>query len=236
MQNETLTFLDNRTGQSYDFPITDGTIRGMDLRQIKTGEGDHGLTSYDPAFLNTASCRSKVTYIDGDKGILRYRGYPIEQLAEHSTFLETAYLLLHGELPNQVQLSKWVNEVKGEEMLHESIRHFLNAFRYDAHPMGTLVGTVAALSTFYPDAHRVEDPEVLRLHTLRLVAMMPPLAAFAYRHSMGFPYVYPDSDLSYTGNFLSMMFKMQQENYRPNPVLERALEVLFILHADHEQN
>ena len=236
MQNETLTFLDNRTGQSYDFPITDGTIRGMDLRQIKTGEGDHGLTSYDPAFLNTASCRSKVTYIDGDKGILRYRGYPIEQLAEHSTFLETAYLLLHGELPNQVQLSKWVNEVKGEEMLHESIRHFLNAFRYDAHPMGTLVGTIAALSTFYPDAHRVEDPEVLRLHTLRLVAMMPPLAAIAYRHSMGFPYVYPDSDLSYTGNFLSMMFKMQQESYQPNPVLERALEVLFILHADHEQN
>ncbi len=236
MQNETLTFLDNRTGQSYDFPITDGTIRGMDLRQIKTGEGDHGLTSYDPAFLNTASCRSKITYIDGDKGILRYRGYPIEQLAEHSTFLETAYLLLHGELPTQAQLGTWVNEVKSEEMLHESIRHFLNAFRYDAHPMGTLVGTVAALSTFYPDAHRVEDPEVLQLHTLRLVAMMPPLAAFAYRHSMGFPYVYPDSDLSYTGNFLSMMFKMQQENYQPNPVLERALEVLFILHADHEQN
>ena len=236
MQTETLTFLDNRTGQSYDFPITDGTIRGMDLRQIKTGEGDHGLTSYDPAFLNTASCRSKVTYIDGDKGILRYRGYPIEQLAEHSTFLETAYLLLHGELPSQAQLGKWVNEVKSEEMLHESIRHFLNAFRYDAHPMGTLVGTIAALSTFYPDAHRVEDPEVLRLHTLRLVAMMPPLAAFAYRHSMGFPYVYPDSDLTYTGNFLSMMFKMQQESYHPNPVLERALEVLFILHADHEQN
>ena len=236
MQNETLTFLDNRTGQSYEFPIVDGTIRGMDLRHIKTGEDDRGLTSYDPAFLNTASCRSKVTYIDGDKGILRYRGYPIEQLAEQSTFLETAYLLLYGELPTQAQLGKWVNEVKGEEMLHESIRHFLNAFRYDAHPMGTLVGTVAALSTFYPDAHFVEDPAVIQRHTLRLVAMMPPLAAFAYRHSMGFPYVYPDSDLSYTGNFLSMMFKMQQENYHPNPVLERALEVLFILHADHEQN
>ncbi len=236
MQNETLTFLDNRTGQSYDFPIVDGTIRGMDLRHIKTGEDDRGLTSYDPAFLNTASCRSKVTYIDGDKGILRYRGYPIEQLAEQSTFLETAYLLLYGELPTQAQLGKWVNEVKSEEMLHESIRHFLNAFRYDAHPMGTLVGTVAALSTFYPDAHYVEDPAVIQRHTLRLVAMMPPLAAFAYRHSMGFPYVYPDSDLSYTGNFLSMMFKMQQENYHPNPVLERALEVLFILHADHEQN
>ncbi len=236
MQTETLTFLDNRTGQSYDFPITDGTIRGMELRHIKTGDDDRGLTSYDPAFLNTASCRSKVTYIDGDKGILRYRGYPIEQLAEHSTFLETAYLLLHGELPSQAQLGKWVNEVKGEEMLHESIRHFLNAFRYDAHPMGTLVGTIAALSTFYPDAHFVEDPAVLQRHTLRLVAMMPPLAAFAYRHSMGFPYVYPDSELSYTGNFLSMMFKMQQESYHPNPVLERALEVLFILHADHEQN
>jgi citrate synthase len=236
MQNETLTVLDNRTGQSYEFPIVDGTIRGMDLRQIKTGEDDRGLTSYDPAFLNTASCRSKVTYIDGDKGILRYRGYPIEQLAEHSTFLETAYLLLNGELPTQAQLGAWVNEVKGEEMLHESIRYFLNAFRYDAHPMGTLVGTIAALSTFYPDAHFVEDPAVLQRHTLRLVAMMPPLAAFAYRHSMGFPYVYPDSDLSYTGNFLSMMFKMQQENYHPNPVLERALEVLFILHADHEQN
>jgi len=236
MQPETLTFHDNRTGHSYDFPITDGTIRGMDLRHIKTGEDDRGLTSYDPAFMNTASCRSKVTYIDGDKGILRYRGYPIEQLAEQSTFLETAYLTLYGELPTPAQLDAWVGAVKNEAMVHESIRNFLNAFRYDAHPMGTLVGTVAALSTFYPDAHNVEDPDVVERHTLRLVGMMPTLAAFAYRHSMGFPYVYPDRDLSYTGNFLSMMFKMQQENYQPNPVLERALDVLFILHADHEQN
>jgi citrate synthase len=236
MPNDTLTFLDNRTDQSYDFPITDGTIRAVDLRQIKTHAEDRGLTSYDPAFLNTASCRSKVTYIDGDKGILRYRGYPIEQLAEHSTFLETAYLVLDGELPTQRQLDSWVNAVKDKAMVHESIRNFLNAFRYDAHPMGTLVGTVAALSTFYPDAHHVNDPEVVDRHTLRLMGMMPTLAAFAYRHSMGFPYIYPDADLSYTGNFLSMMFKMQQESYQPNPVLERALEVLFILHADHEQN
>ncbi|MFZ2361109.1 MAG: citrate synthase [Anaerolineae bacterium] len=236
MPNDTLTFLDHRTSQSYDFPITDGTIRGMDLRQIRAGESDHGLTSYDPAFLNTASCRSKITYIDGDKGILRYRGIPIEQLAEQSTFLETAYLVLYGELPTQPQLDAWVRAIRDKAMVHESIRHFLNAFRYDAHPMGTLVGTVAALSTFYPDAHHVEDPAVVERHTLRLMGMMPTLAAFAYRHSMGFPYIYPDSDLSYTGNFLSMMFKMQQDVYRPNPVLERALDVLFILHADHEQN
>jgi len=236
MQSESLTFLDNRTGRSYEFPITDGTIRGLDLRQIKTDEGDHGLTSYDPAFLNTASCRSKITYIDGDRGILRYRGIPIEQLAEQSTFLETAYLVLYGELPTQAQLDEWTMAVQGKTMVHESIRHFLNAFRYDAHPMGTLVGTVAALSTFYPDARHVEDPELVQQHTLRLVGMMPTLAAFAYRHSMGFPYVYPDRDLSYTGNFLSMMFRMQQEHYQPNPVLERALDVLFILHADHEQN
>ncbi|GEM_PF-9269 len=236
MQPETLTFLDNRTGQSYDLPITDGTIRGLDLRQIKTGADEPGLTSYDPAFLNTASCRSQITYIDGDRGILRYRGYPIEQLAEQSSFLETAYLVLHGELPTAAQLSQWSRSVMDEAIVHESIRQFLNAFRYDAHPMGTLVGTVAALSTFYPDAHHVEDPGVVRKHILRLVGMMPTLAAFAYRHSMGFPYVYPDSELSYTGNFLSMMFRMQQDEYRPNPVLERALDVLFILHADHEQN
>ncbi len=236
MQVETLTLLDNRTGSSYELPITDGAIRAMDLRQIKTGPDDHGLTSYDPAFLNTASCHSKITYIDGDKGILRYRGYPIEQLAEQSTFLETAYLVLYGELPTQAQLKAWEDAIKNEAMVHESIRHFLNAFRYDAHPMGTLVGTVAALSTFYPDAHHVEDPAVIERHTLRLVGMMPTLAAFAYRHSMGFPYVYPDSSLSYTGNFLSMMFKMQQDRYQPSPVLERALDVLFVLHADHEQN
>ena len=236
MQNDTLTFLDNRTGKSYEFPITDGTVRGMDLRQIKTSEGDYGLKAYDPSYLNTASCRSQITYIDGDKGILRYRGYPIEQLAEQSTFLEVAYLLLYNELPTQAQLDRWVSHVKSETMMHESIRQFLDAFRHDAHPMGILVGTVAALSTFYPDAHNVHDIESVKLQTRRLVAKMPTLAAFAYRHSKGFPYVYPDNDLSYTGNFLNMMFRMDEAPYQPDPVLERALDVLFILHADHEQN
>ena len=236
MQNDTLTFLDNRTGKSYEFPITDGTVRGMDLRQIKTSEGDFGLKAYDPSYLNTASCRSQITYIDGDKGILRYRGYPIEQLAEQSTFLEVAYLLLYNELPTQAQLDNWVNDVKTELMLHESVRHFLDAFRHDAHPMGILVGTVAALSTFYPDAHNVYDMQSIRLQTRRLVAKMPTLAAFAYRHSKGFPYVYPDNELSYTGNFLNMMFRMDEAPYQPDPVLERALDILFILHADHEQN
>ncbi|MEZ4768419.1 MAG: citrate synthase [Caldilineales bacterium] len=236
MQNDTLTFLDNRTGQSYDFPITDGTIRGMDLRQIKASEGDYGLTSYDPSFLNTASCRSQITFIDGDKGILRYRGYPIEQLAEQSTFLEVAYLLLYNKLPTQAELDTWVRDIKSETTLHESIRQFLDAFRYDAHPMGILVGTVAALSTFYPDAHNVHDLQSIRLQTRRLVAKMPTLAAFAYRHSKGFRYAYPDNDLSYTGNFLNMMFRMDEAPYQPNPILERALDILFILHADHEQN
>jgi citrate synthase len=234
--SDTLTFLDNRTGLSYDLPITDGTIRSTDLRRIKAGEDDHGLTSYDPAFLNTAACRSRITYIDGDKGILRYRGIPIEQLAAQSTFLETAYLLLYDELPTQKQLDQWVRDVKSETMVHENIRRFLDAFRYDAHPMGTLVGTIAALSTFYPDAHDIDDPQSIRLQTRRLVAKMPTLAAFAYRHSMGFPYVYPDNELSYTGNFLNMMFRMREAPYEPNPVLERALDLLFVLHADHEQN
>jgi citrate synthase len=236
MPNDTLMFLDNRTGQSYDFPITDGTIRGPQLRQIKTGPDDPGLKSYDASFLNTASCRSKITYIDGDKGILRYRGIPIEQLAEHSTFLETAYLLLYNELPTQAQLDQWVSDIKSETMLHESIRRFLDAFRYDAHPMGILVGAVGALSTFYPDAHDIHDFQSIRMQTRRLVAKMPTLAAFSYRHAMGFPYVYPDNDLSYTGNFLNMMFRMREDRYEPHPALERALEVLFILHADHEQN
>ena len=236
MPNETLTFLDNRTGQSYEFPITDGTIRGPQLRQIKAGPDDPGLKSYDASFLNTASCRSKITYIDGDKGILRYRGIPIEQLAEHSTFLETAYLLLYNELPTQAQLDQWVADIKSETMLHESIRRFLDAFRHDAHPMGILVGAVGALSTFYPDAHDIHDMQSIRMQTRRLVAKMPTLAAFSYRHAMGFPYIYPDNDLSYTGNFLNMMFRMREGPYQPHPVLERALEVLFILHADHEQN
>ena len=236
MQSDTLTFLDNRTGKSYEFPITDGTIRGTGLRQIRAGEDDLGLKAYDPSFLNTASCRSQITYIDGDKGILRYRGYPIEQLAEKSTFLEVAYLLLYNELPTQAQLDNWVSDVKTELILHESIRQFLDAFRHDAHPMGILVGTVAALSTFYPDAYNVHDLQSIKLQTRRLVAKMPTLAAFAYRHSKGFPYVYPDNELSYTGNFLNMMFRMDEAPYRPDPILERALDILFILHADHEQN
>jgi citrate synthase len=236
MPADTLTFLDNRTGTAYELPITDETIRATDLRQIRTSDDDYGLTAYDPSFLNTASCRSKITFIDGAKGILRYRGYPIEQLAEHSTFLEVAYLLLYNDLPTQAQLDQWVSDVKTELFVHEHIRHFLDAFNYDAHPMGILVGTVAALSTFYPDAQDVFDIGSIRMQTRRLVAKMPTLAAFAYRHSKGLPYVYPDKELSYTGNFLNMMFKMPQMKYEPDPILERALDVLFILHADHEQN
>ena len=236
MANDSLSFLDNRTGNTYDIPITDGTVRARDLRQIRTGEDDFGLLAYDPSYLNTASCRSSITYIDGAKGILRYRGYPIEQLAEQSSFLEVAYLLLYGELPTQQQLDQWQNDVMSEVMVHENIRRFLQGFRYDAHPMGTLVGTIAALSTFYPEASKVADPISVELQTRRLVAKLPTLAAFSYRHSMGLPIVYPDASLSYTGNFLNMMFKMTELKYEPNPVLERALNVLFILHADHEQN
>ena len=236
MATDSLKFIDNRNGNSYDVPITDGTIRATDLRQIRTDEDDFGLLAYDPSYLNTASCRSSVTYIDGAKGILRYRGYPIEQLAEQSSFLEVAYLLLYGELPTQQQLAQWESDIMGEVMVHENIRRFLQGFRYDAHPMGTLVGTVAALSTFYPEANKVADPVSVELQTRRLVAKMPTLAAFAYRHSMGLPIIYPDASLSYTGNFLNMMFRMTELTYEPNPVLEKALNVLFILHADHEQN
>ena len=236
MTNDNLNFLDNRTGKSYGLPITDGTIRALDLRQIKAADDDFGLMAYDPSFLNTASCRSSITYIDGAKGILRYRGYPIEQLAEQASFLEVAYLLLYGELPTQQQLDQWESDIKGEILVHENIRRFLEGFRHDAHPMGTLVGTIAALSTFYPEACRVTDPASIELQTRRLVAKLPTLAAFAYRHFMGFPVVYPDASLSYTGNFLNMMFKMTELQYEPNPVLEQALNVLFILHADHEQN
>ncbi len=236
MSTDTLTVIDNRTGQTYELPIRDGTINAIDLRKIKTSPDDFGLMSYDPSFLNTASCRSSITYIDGDKGILRYRGYPIEQLAEKSTFLEVAYLILYGELPNRQQFDQWVFDITHHTMVHENVRIFLDGFRYDAHPMGILISTVAALSTFYPEARNVFDMASVELQTRRLVAKMPTVAAYAYRHAMGLPYVYPDNDLSYTGNFLNMMFKMTELKYKPHPVLERALDVLFILHADHEQN
>ncbi len=235
MSKETLTINDNRTGKSYEIPIQNGTIRTMDLRQIKVTDDEFGMMSY-AAFMNTASCRSKITFIDGDKGILRYRGYPIEQLAEQCSYLEVAYLILYGELPTRAQLDDWVWNITHHTMIHESIKTFMDGFQYDAHPMGILVGTVGALSTFYPDAKRVMDPESRKTQIQRLVAKMPTIAAFAYRHSLGLPYVYPDNDLSYTGNFLSMLFKMAELKYQPNPVLERALDVLFILHADHEQN
>ncbi|MCY4507716.1 MAG: citrate (Si)-synthase, partial [Acidobacteria bacterium] len=233
---DTLTITDNRTGRQYEIPVVDDTIRALDLRQIKVDPGDFGMMSYDPAFLNTASCRSTVTFIDGEKGILRYRGYPIEQLAEQSTFVETAYLLLHGELPTGSQLADWQDDLSRHVMLHENIKKFVEGFRYDAHPMGIFLSTVGALSTFYPLAKAVDDPASRRLQTLRLIAKVPGIAAYAYRHSLGMPYVDPDNELSYTGNFLSQLFKRTEPVYRPDPVLERALDVLFILHADHEQN
>ncbi len=233
---DSLTVIDNRTGRSYELPITDGTIRARDLRQIKVDEDDFGLMSYDPAFDNTASCRSSITYIDGERGILEYRGYPIEQLCQHSTYLEVAYLLIYGELPTREQLDQWVYEVTHHTFVHENIKAFMQGYRYDAHPMGMLLGCVGALSTFYPEAKRIDDPQERHMAAVRLIAKMPTLAAFAYRHNMGLPYVYPDNDLSYPGNFLSMMFKMTELKYRPDPRLERALDVLWILHADHEQN
>jgi len=236
MSKDTLTITDNRNGKSYEIPVQQGTIRAMDLRQIKVTDDEFGMMSYDPAFMNTASCKSKITFIDGDKGILRYRGYPIEQLSERCSYLEVAYLILHGELPTRAQLDDWVWNITHHTMIHESIKKFMDGFRYDAHPMGILVGTVGALSTFYPDAKQVMDPESRKKQIQRLVAKMPTIAAFAYRQSLGMPYVYPDNDLSYTGNFLSMLFKMAELKYKPNPVLEKALDVMFILHADHEQN
>jgi citrate synthase len=236
MTNQTLTVTDNRTGRSYELPITHGTVNAMDLRKIKVNDDDFGIMSYDPAFKNTASTKSTITYIDGDKGILRYRGYPIEQLAETSTYLEVAYLILYGELPTQTQLDNWRKEITYHTLIHENIKELFTGFRYDAHPMGMLISSVAALSTFYPEAKNVDDPQVRDLQTKRLVAKVPTMAAFAYRHSVGFPFNYPDNDLSYTGNFLNMMFKMVEPRYQPNPALERALDVLFILHADHEQN
>jgi citrate synthase len=233
---DTLSVTDNRTGKQYEIPIENGTIRAMDLRQIKAESDDFGLMTYDPAFQNTAACRSRITYIDGDKGVLLYRGYPIEQLAEQSDFLETAYLLLFGELPTATQLQAWTREVTYHTMVHENIKKLMEAYQYDAHPMGIFLSTVGAFSTFYPDAKQIFNPEVRRRQIVRLVAKAPTIAAYAYRHSIGRPYVTPDNDLSYTGNFLNMLFKMTELKYQPHPVLERALDVLFILHADHEQN
>jgi citrate synthase len=235
-RHETLTVTDNRTGKQYEIPIQNDTIRAIDLRQIKVNADDFGMMSYDPAFTNTASCISRITFIDGDKGILRYRGYPIEELAEKSTYLETAYLILHGELPTRPQLSDWTYHVTHHTFIHESIKKFLDGFHYDAHPMGMVISAVAALSTFYPDARNIFDVDSRRKQTWRLIGKMPTIAAFAYRHSLGMPYVYPDNELSYPGNFLNMLFRTTELQYRPNPTLERALDVLFILHADHEQN
>jgi citrate synthase len=234
--SDTLTVTDNRTGQTYEVPITDGTVRAMDFRQMKASEDDFGLMTYDPAFTNTASCRSSVTYIDGDAGILEYRGYPIEQLAEQSTYLEVAYLLVHGELPTQAQLDQWAHDITVHTFVHENVKEFMGGFRHDAHPMGMLLGSVGALSTFYPDANDISDPDNRMIQTIRLIAKMPTLAAFAFRHSRGQPYVYPDNDLGYPGNFLGMLYKMTELKYEPDPRLERALDILFILHADHEQN
>lgn len=233
---ETLSITDNRTGRQYEIPVKDDTIRAIDLRQIKVNESDFGLMSYDAAFSNTASCVSKITYIDGDKGILRYRGYPIEELAEKSTYMETSYLLLHGELPTQSQLATWIDQITHHTFIHESIKKFLDGFHYDAHPMGMMISTVAALSTFYPEAKNIFDADSRRKQTYRLMGKMPTLAAFAYRHSLGMPYAYPDNELSYCANFLNMLFKTSEAKFRPNPTLERTLDILFILHADHEQN
>jgi len=236
MAKDSLTVTDNRTGKSYELAITDGTIRALDLREIKTGAEDFGLLSYDPAYLNTASCRSSITYIDGDKGILRYRGYDVAELAEKSTYLEVAFLILYGELPTKEQLASFTSEITVHTFLHENARRFIDGFRYDAHPMGMMIATVAALSTFYPEAKNIRDEKQRRQQIVRLMAKMPTIAAWSYRHALGFPFVYPDNHLSYPANLLSMMKRMAETRYQPNPTIERALDVLFILHADHEQN
>ena len=236
MSKETLTVTDNRTGKTYELPIEHDTINAMDLRQIKVNPDDFGMLSYDPAFKNTASTKSDITYIDGDKGILRYRGIPIEQLAEKSNYLEVAYLILNGELPSKEQYDKWEYDVLHHTFVHENIKHHMKTFRYDAHPMGMFISTVAAMSTFYPECRDVHDAENRKIQITRLIAKVPTVAAFSYRNLRGLPYVYPNNDLSYSGNFLQMLDKMTQVNYKPDPVLERALDVLFILHADHEQN
>ncbi|MGI8579184.1 MAG: citrate synthase [Solirubrobacteraceae bacterium] len=233
---ETLSVTDNRTGKTYELPITDGTIKSMDLRQIKTGEDDFGLMGYDPAFTNTASCRSAITFIDGEAGILEHRGYSIEQLCEHSSYLEVAYLLIHGQLPTTDELDTWTHEVTIHTFVHENIKDFMQGFRYDAHPMGMLLAATGAMSTFYPDANKIKDEGNRHIQMIRLLAKMPTLAAFAFRHNNGQPYVYPDNDLGYAGNFLSMMYKMSELKYEPDQRLERACDVLFILHAYHDQN
>ena len=236
MPQNSLTITDNRTGKNYTVPVENGTIRAMDLRQIKTGPDDFGLMSYDPAFMNTASCRSAITYIDGDKGILRYRGYPIDVLAEHCTYLEVAYLLLFGELPNASELKSWVHDITHHTMLHETTKKFMEGFRDNAHPMAMLVSTVAALSTVYPDSKNIHDPAIRLLQIKRLIGKMPSIAAMSYRHISGLPYIYPDNDFTYTENFMNMLWKMVEPKYVANPVIARALDILFVLHADHEQN
>src|SRR5437660_1496606 len=236
MAQQSLTITDNRTNQTYTLPVENGTIRAMDLRQIKTSPEDFGLMTYDPAFTNTASCRSSITFIDGDRGILRYRGYPIETLAEHCTFLEVAYLLLFGDLPTEHELKDWIGEITRHTMLHETTKKFMENFRYNAHPMGMLVSTVAAMSTIYPEAKDIHNPAKRLMQVKRLIAKMPSIASMAYRHSLGFPYVYPDNELSYPENFMNMLWKMVEPKYVANPVMARALDILFILHADHEQN
>ncbi len=233
---DVLTVTDSRTGKSYELPITDGTVRASEFRQIKVDPEEFGMMVYDPAYMNTASCRSAITYIDGDAGILQHRGYSIEQLCEHSTYLEVAYLLINGRLPNEVELQGWIDEITIHTFVHENVKDFMQGFRYDANPMGMLVASVGALSTFYPDANKIHDERVRAMQIIRLLAKMPTLAAFSFRHNMGQPYVYPDNDLKYAGNFLGMMYKMTELKYQPDPRLERALDVLFILHADHEQN
>ncbi|HEX3872609.1 MAG TPA: citrate synthase [Solirubrobacteraceae bacterium] len=233
---DTLTITDNRTGRTYEVPIEDDSIRSLDLRQIKVEDGDFGLLAYDPAFMNTASCRSAVTFLDGERGILEYRGYPIEQLAEKSTYLEVAYLLVHGQLPTTSELDSWTHQITTHTFVHENIKRFMQGFRHDAHPMGMLLGSVGAMSTFYPDANEIHDPANRAIQTVRLIAKIPTLAAFAFRHAKGQPYVYPVNDLTYSGNLLSMLYKMTEVRYEPDPRLEHAMDVLFILHADHEQN
>jgi len=236
MAKEELNIVDQRTKAAYELPLNKGCIRATDLRQIKTGPEDFGVMSYDPAFLNTASCQSAITFIDGDKGILRYRGYPIEQLAEKCTFLEVAYLIIHGELPTENQLKTWVDDITHHTMLQEKTKEFLQGFNHDAHPMGMFISTVAALSTVYPDSRDVKDPEVRKLQIRRLIGKVPTIAAYTYRHGLGYPYIYPDNELSYTENFMNMLWRMVEPKYRANPALSRALDILFILHADHEQN
>lgn len=233
---DTLTIIDNRTGKKYEVPITHETIKAMDLRQIKVKDDDFGLMTYDPAFMNTALCKSKITYIDGDKGILRYRGYPIEQLAEKSNFLEVAYLLLYGELPTKSQYEQWTHDITYHTMIHENIKKLMDGFHYDAHPMGMLISTIGALSTFYRDGQDIHNPASRQKQIWRLIGKMPTIAAFAYRHSQGRPYVYPDNSLSYIANFMSMLWRMTEPKYEPHPTLVKALDILFILHADHEQN